>query len=342
MQANPVEAYRSPTMIIDNDNESGSSEDAMLTTPSRKRSEKRGEGEKSKKREATKELSVDVESRDVANVIAEENPPEVPDSPIFIPTLSSPEPDAPEARMDAPIQSRASVDLVTFSALNLSSVTRLRQERDRLQFAGLRKRRSLLHQLVRSTWPALFMALRLRGKLPDDAVYESAADFETLRRLLYKHEDVALEALETQCPPQRSTSVVDMRSRVAWRVDPRLAAYLEQRGKAKRLTQTYHPSDEEEKTIIQSWKSSWSSKALGLISAKTQLKAALSSQQRSSKLEAFLQSLLRALRARAERLKEAAHLGESYDFRECNHYTNYTKTNKYLIKLRISRNVRYI
>ena len=75
------------------------------------------------------------------------------------------------------------------------------------------------------------MVLQPRGRLPDDGVYEDAADFETLRRLLYRYEDALLEALETQHPPQKSTSVVDTRARIAWRVDPRLATYLEQRGK---------------------------------------------------------------------------------------------------------------
>ena len=49
MQANPVETYRSLTVIIDTNNESNSSEDVMLTTPSRKRSKKQGKGEKPKK-----------------------------------------------------------------------------------------------------------------------------------------------------------------------------------------------------------------------------------------------------------------------------------------------------
>ena len=148
---------------------------------------------------------------------------EIPESPIFIPTLSSPEPDTPEAIVDTPIQSHANVDLVTFSSLNSTNVSRLRQERDRLQFAGLRKRQSLLHQLDRSTWPALFMILQLRGKLPEDGVYENATDFEALRRLLFKEEDVVLEVLEKQYLPQKSTSVVDMCSKVVWCIDPRFS-----------------------------------------------------------------------------------------------------------------------
>ena len=77
--------------------------------------------------------------------------------------------------------------------------------------------------------------------------------------------------------------------------------------------QTYHPSDEEEKMIIQNWKSSWDSKILGPISVKTQLKAVLFSQQYSQDLENFLQNLLKTLHTRSERLKEVVHLGEQYE-----------------------------
>ena len=110
----------------------------------------------------------------------------IPDSPIFIPTLSSPEPDSPEDCTDTPIQSHANVDLVTFSLLNSNNVTRLRQERDRLQFAGLRKRHTLLHQLDRSTWPVLFAVLKLQGHLSETCVYENAEDFQQFRTLLIK------------------------------------------------------------------------------------------------------------------------------------------------------------
>ena len=98
----------------------------------------------------------------------------IPDLPIFIPTLGSPEPDSPEDCADTPTQSHASVDLVAFSLLNSNNVARLRQERDRLQLAGLRKRHTLLHQLDRSTWPALFAALKLLGRLSETRVYENA------------------------------------------------------------------------------------------------------------------------------------------------------------------------
>ena len=68
---------------------------------------------------------------------------------------------------------------------------------------------------------------------------------------------------------------------------------------------------------MQSWKSSWDSKALSPTSEKSQLKTALFSQQHSTSLEAYLKNLLKTLHVRAERLKETVHLGEQCDFREC-------------------------
>ena len=125
---------------------------------------------------------------------------EAPESPTLTPSLSSPEPDASESCVDAPTQSHANVDLVAFSQLSSSNVARLRLERDRLQLAGLRKRQTLLHQLDRSIWPALFMALKPQGHLSESRVYENAGEFEQLRALLSKEEDTALEALEKAAP----------------------------------------------------------------------------------------------------------------------------------------------
>ena len=167
-----------------------------------------------------------IENVDV-NVGSQEVMKETPESPIFIPSLSSPEPDTPDSCVDTPIQSHANVDLVTFSLLNSNNVARLRQERDRLQFAGLRKRHTLLHQLDRSTWPVLFAVLRLQGHLSESCVYENAEDFEQFRTLLIKKEDTVLEVLQKQYPPQKSASVVDICSKIIWCIDPRYPTYLE-------------------------------------------------------------------------------------------------------------------
>ena len=69
------------------------------------------------------------------------------------------------------------------------------------------------------------------------------------------YEDLVLEVLIKQHPPQKSASVVDLCSKVVWCIDPRYSTYLDQFGKVKQLMQTYHPS-EKEKMIMQNWKSS--------------------------------------------------------------------------------------
>ena len=128
----------------------------IFQTPSRKRI-KESKGEKKSKKQKVRKEEVENVNSNVKNTEATKEE----ESPIYIPSLSSPEPETPESCIDTPIQSHASVDLVTFSVLSSNNVARLRQERDRLQFAGLRKRHTLLRQLDRSTWPVLFAALRL-------------------------------------------------------------------------------------------------------------------------------------------------------------------------------------
>ena len=70
------------------------------------------------------------------------------------------------------------------------------------------------------------------------------------------------------------------------------------------LTQRCQPTEEEEKIIIQNWKSSWDAKILGPSSVKSQLKAVLFSQQYVNKLETFTKNLLMTLHERAKGKKE--------------------------------------
>ena len=102
---------------------------------SSKRRDKEGSKEKKSKRQRV--VRDAIENIDANNAQTEEPTGKAPESPIYIPTLSSPEPGSPEACVDAPIQSHASVELATFNQLSSGNVSRLRQERDRLQFGGL-------------------------------------------------------------------------------------------------------------------------------------------------------------------------------------------------------------
>ena len=181
-------------MIIDEDKESSPIEEDTTRPPTKKKSKEQTKGKKSKKQKVD---SQDEEKGDDDALIFDKDedvhslgpPANVPASPVYVPTFSSPEAESPET-IEATTQSHANVDLVTFSHLSSANVSRLRQERDRLQFGGLRRRRSLLHQLDRSTWPVLFNILQLHGRMPDAWVYENAEDLQNFKSLLSREEAI--------------------------------------------------------------------------------------------------------------------------------------------------------
>ena len=47
--------------------------------------------------------------------------------------------------------------------------------------------------------------IKSNGQLNAFSLYENSTDFEAFRSYLYTNEDMALDALEKQCPPQKST-----------------------------------------------------------------------------------------------------------------------------------------
>ena len=110
------------TNASDNNNE-------RFRTPSEKRTKKEKREKKSKRQRLTKEAIENFDNNNVPMVEeVTEFTPEVGESPIFIPTLSSPEPDTPESFSDMPIQSHANVDLLTnkmyrFTSLRYPSLT---------------------------------------------------------------------------------------------------------------------------------------------------------------------------------------------------------------------------
>ena len=97
-------------MIIDINNVNKVGEDVTLTTPPRKRSKKQGK-EKSKKSRIEEVPVENSENTEVGNEQTLESVQEITESPVFIPTLSSPEPDSPEVSVDTPIQSHANVEI---------------------------------------------------------------------------------------------------------------------------------------------------------------------------------------------------------------------------------------
>ena len=88
-------------MIIELKNVNKVGEDVTLTTPPRKRSKK--QEKKKSKRSRIEEIPVEnSENTEVGNEQTLESVQEITESPVFIPTLSSPEPDSPEVSVDTP------------------------------------------------------------------------------------------------------------------------------------------------------------------------------------------------------------------------------------------------
>ena len=151
MASEEVEITEGQTMIIGKHN-GNTNECESFQTPTKKRTKEGKKVKKSKKQKIIKEV---IENIDTNNVPMEEATEELQEfasqkgkSPVFIPTLSSPEPESPESCVDTPTQSHANIDLVTFNQLNSNNVAKLRQERDRLQFGGLRIMLNLVHHCM--------------------------------------------------------------------------------------------------------------------------------------------------------------------------------------------------
>ena len=108
----------------------------------------------------------------------------------------------------------------------------------------------------------LFAIVRLQGILPDEYTCDNPEHFAVFRAVLCNQEEQVLEALKKQFPVQKSTSVVELCSKVTWKIDPRARYFLTQHGQVKSYMSQYHPTEEEEAMIIQQWKSSWDSEVL--------------------------------------------------------------------------------
>ena len=169
-----------------------------LTVPRKRRNEKDSTSRKKRKAEKRKaEEPSDQEDQE------EERAIQIP-TPEYAPPEFSSEEEMSEEEDSLPIQSHANIDLITFDSLNSSTVQKLIQERDRLEFGNLRKRHTLLHQIDRTQWPVLFQILKLHEKLPSTYVFENKKYFKRFKRLLTEEEDEVMEVLKKQFPQQAS------------------------------------------------------------------------------------------------------------------------------------------
>ena len=95
----------------------------------------------------------------------------------------------------------------------------------------------------------------------------------------------------------KASNVVELFSKIIFNIDPRYPTFLSQFGKVKSLIDTYSPTEEEEKMILESWKKSWDDKILGPQQVKTQLKASLFTPKNMTSLDNFMKNLLIILQA---------------------------------------------
>ena len=130
-------------------------------------------------------------------------------------------------------QGHANIELVTFDKLNPYTVETLMQERQRLEYGSLRNRYSLLHQIDRSQWTALFAITQLHGVTPLEWSHDLSEHFQQYRAILQTWEEEVLEMLKKQFPPQKAASVVELCSKAVWRIDPRSPSYLGRCGQVK-------------------------------------------------------------------------------------------------------------
>ena len=86
--------------MISFSNDSANSPVEVFQTPSKKRSQKEGKGEERLKKQKVRKEAIENVDVNIEN----QEPTKEDSSPIYMPSLSSPEPEAPESCVDAPIQ----------------------------------------------------------------------------------------------------------------------------------------------------------------------------------------------------------------------------------------------
>ena len=161
------------------------------TKVSRKKKSKRREEEPSDQEDQEEERTRQMENQTI----------QIP-SPEYVPPEFSSEEEMSDEEDSLPIQSHANIDLITFDSLSSSTVQKLIQERDRLEFGNLRKRRTLLRRIDRTQRPALFQIVKPHEKTPASYVFDNKKRFRRLKRLLTEDEDEVMEALKKQFPQQ--------------------------------------------------------------------------------------------------------------------------------------------
>ena len=193
-----------------------------------------------------------------------------PPSPTYTPVFSPLEEEEDEAQET--ITTHTTMEVKTIDTLNSGNINLIGSERDKMKLGGISRNHPLLFHFNRTLWPVLFATLQLKGMLPIDYDYDDKTHFTSFRLLLATQEEQVLDTLRKTYPTTKNSNVVELCSRIIFNIDPRFPTFLSQYGKVKQLIDTYSPTAEEEKMIVESWKKTWDEKILGPQQVKTQLK----------------------------------------------------------------------
>ena len=257
---------------------------------------------------------------DIENEIQTKNnddigpPTWVPDSPIYVPpaTFSSPE-ISDDDQMK--VTTHTTMEVKTIDTLNANNVMMISSERDKMKLGGILRNHPLLFHFNRTLWPVLFVTCQLKGLMPLQYDFDNPRHMKTFKLLLIRQEDQVMEALKKTYPSTKSSNAVDLCSKIVFNIDPRYPTFLQQYGKVKNILDIYSPTEEEQRLIMEYWKTTWNEKVLGPTQVKAQLKSTLFSATKTTSLDTFMKNLLCVLHERMIEHEKIVHLGENYDYR---------------------------
>ena len=259
-------------------------------------------------------------NEDIENEIQTKNnddigpPTWVPDSPIYVPpaTFSSPE-ISDDDQMK--VTTHTTMEVKTIDTLNANNVMMISSERDKMKLGGILRNHPLLFHFNRTLWPVLFVTCQLKGLMPLQYDFDNPRHMKTFKLLLIRQEDQVMEALKKTYPSTKSSNAVDLCSKIVFNIDPRYPTFLQQYGKVKNILDIYSPTEEEQRLIMEYWKTTWNEKVLGPTQVKAQLKSTLFSATKTTSLDTFMKNLLCVLHERMIEHEKIVHLGENYDYR---------------------------
>ena len=196
---------------------------------------------------------------DNENIVDIGSPAWVPDSPIYVPpaTFSSPDISDDDSVNHMKVTTHTTMEVKTIDSFNPNNIMMICSERDKMKLGGIQKNHPLLFHFNRTLWPVLFATCQLKGLMPLSYDFDNAKHMKSFKLLLHQEETQVLEALRKTYPSTKASNAVDLCSHIVFCVDPRYPTFLRQYGEVKNILDVYSPTQEEQKLIIDYWKSTW-------------------------------------------------------------------------------------